>query len=108
MKKIFSILSIVGLSFAMTSCADRFEEIDINPNSTTNPLPTGLFNNANKEYMDFTRDGWVSGRMELPWVQYSAQRIYTEEDRYQYRLSTGTQLWTRSYYVANDYKKSLT
>ena len=105
MKKIFSILSIVGLSFALTSCADRFEDIDINPNSTTNPLPTGLFNNANKEYMDFTRDGWVSGRMELPWVQYSAQRIYTEEDRYQYRLTTGTQLWTRSYYVANDYKK---
>ncbi len=105
MKKIFSILSIVSLSFALTSCADRFDDIDVNPNSTENPLPTGLFNNANKEYVDFTRDGWVSGRMTLPWVQYSAQRIYTEEDRYQYRLTTGTQLWTRSYYVANDYKK---
>lgn len=105
MKKLFSILSILSLSVALTSCADRFEEIDINPNSTTDPLPTGLFNNANKEYVDFTRDGWVSARMTLPWVQYSAQRIYTEEDRYQYRLTTGTQLWTRSYYVANDYKK---
>ena len=44
------------------NCADTLDEIDSNPNSTTNPLPTGLFNNANKEYIDFTRDGWVSGR----------------------------------------------
>ncbi|KIC62599.1 SusD/RagB family nutrient-binding outer membrane lipoprotein [Chryseobacterium taiwanense] len=105
MKKILSILTIAGLSFGLNSCSDKFDEIDINPNSTENPLPTGLFNNANKEYMDYTRDGWVSGRMMLPWVQYSAQRQYTEEDRYQYRLTTDTQLWTRSYYVANDYKK---
>lgn len=105
MKKIFSILTLAGLSLALNSCADKFDEIDTNPNSTENPLPTGLFNSANKEYMDFTRDGWVSGRMMLPWVQYSAQRQYTEEDRYQYRLTTGTQLWTRSYYVAQDYKK---
>lgn len=41
------------------NCADTLDEIDSNPNSTTNPLPTGLFNNANKEYIDFTRDGWV-------------------------------------------------
>ena len=96
---------MLSTSLLSLNCADTLDEIDSNPNSTTNPLPTGLFNNANKEYIDFTRDGWVSGRMILPWVQYSAQRIYTEEDRYQYRLSTGVQLWTRSYYVANDYKK---
>ncbi|AZA73174.1 SusD/RagB family nutrient-binding outer membrane lipoprotein [Chryseobacterium indoltheticum] len=105
MKKIISILTISGFFLITNSCSDKFEEIDINPNSTENPLPTGLFNNANKEYMDFTRDGWVSGRMMLPWVQYSAQRQYTEEDRYQYRLSTDDQLWRRSYYVANDFKK---
>ncbi|PWN70702.1 SusD/RagB family nutrient-binding outer membrane lipoprotein [Chryseobacterium phosphatilyticum] len=105
MKKIFSILALLSLSLTVNSCADKLNEIDTNPNSTENPLPTGLFNNANKEYMDYTRDGWVGGRMILPWVQYSAQRTYTEEDRYQYRLTTGTQLWTRSYYVAQDYKK---
>ena len=105
MKKILSILSIASLSVVLNSCSDKFEEIDVNPNSTENPLPTGLFNSANKEYMDFTRDGWVSGRMTLPWVQYSAQRQYTEEDRYQYRLTTAAQLWTRTYYVATDYKK---
>ena len=105
MKKIFSILAVAGLSLIVNSCADKLDEIDVNPNSTENPLPTGLFNNGNKEYMDYTRDGWVSGRMMLPFVQYSAQRQYTEEDRYQYRLTTGTQLWARTYYVAQDYKK---
>ncbi|MGX9986598.1 SusD/RagB family nutrient-binding outer membrane lipoprotein [Soonwooa purpurea] len=105
MRKIISIISVLSLSLAVTSCSDKFDEIDNNPNSTQSPLPTGLFNSANKEYMDFTRDQWVSGRMILPWVQYSAQRQYTEEDRYQYRLTSGTQLWSRSYYVATDYKK---
>ena len=105
MKKIFSILSIICLTISLNSCSETLDELDVNPNSTTNPLPTGLFNNANKEYIDFTRDGWVSGRIMLPWVQYSAQRIYTEEDRYQYRLTNGDQLWQRSYFVAVDYKK---
>lgn len=105
MKKIISIISILSLTVAVTSCSDKFDEINNNPNLPLDPLPTGLFNSANKEYMDFTRDQWVSGRMILPWVQYSAQRQYTEEDRYQYRLTSGTQLWQRSYTVANDYKK---
>jgi hypothetical protein len=84
MKKIFLVLSMLSISLMSLNCADTLDEIDSNPNSTTNPLPTGLFNNANKEYIDFTRDGWVSGRMILPWVHYSAQRIYTEEDRYRH------------------------
>ncbi|WP_279196964.1 SusD/RagB family nutrient-binding outer membrane lipoprotein [Chryseobacterium indoltheticum] len=102
MKKIVLILSIVGVTF--NSCSDKFDEIDINPNSTEQALTYGLFNNANKELMDNTRDQWQSARITLPWVQYSAQRAYTEEDRYQYRLSTGVSLWSFSYRVAQDYK----
>jgi len=102
MKKIVLILSIVGVTF--NSCSDKFDEIDINPNSTEQALTYGLFNSANKELMDNTRDQWQSARITLPWVQYSAQRAYTEEDRYQYRLSTGVSLWSFSYRVAQDYK----
>lgn len=44
--------------------------------------------------------------MILPWVQYSAQTGYTEEDRYRYRLpASGDALWSISYRVAQDYKK---
>lgn len=105
MKKIVLILSVFAISFASNSCADKFDEIDINPNSTDKPLTYGIFNSANKELMDNTRDEWQSGRIVLPWVQYSAQRAYTEEDRYQYRLSTGVSLWSFSYRVAQDYKQ---
>lgn len=105
MKKIALILSVSALSLISYSCSDKFDEIDVNPNSTDKPLTYGIFNSANKELMDNTRDEWQSGRMTLPWVQYSAQTGYTEEDRYQYRLSTGVSLWSFSYRVAQDYKQ---
>lgn len=105
MKKIAIILSVAAFSMISNSCSDKFDEIDINPNSTDKPLPSGIFNSANKELMDNTRDEWQSGRIVLPWVQYSAQTGYTEEDRYQYRLSTGVSLWSFSYRVAQDYKQ---
>lgn len=104
MKKIVIILSVIALGFGTNSCSDKFDEIDINPNSTEKPLSYGVFNSANKELMDNTRDQWQSARITLPWVQYSAQRAYTEEDRYQYRLTTGNALWSFSYRVAKDYK----
>lgn len=105
MKKIAIIISVLTLSFTFNSCSDKFDEIDINPNSTDKPLTYGIFNSANKELMDNTRDEWQSGRLTLPWVQYSAQRGYTEEDRYQYRLANGVSLWSFSYRVAQDYKQ---
>ncbi|GAB0155381.1 SusD/RagB family nutrient-binding outer membrane lipoprotein [Chryseobacterium sp. Alg-005] len=105
MKKIFFILSVLTATVTLNSCADNFDEIDTNPNSTDKPLTFGLFNSANKELTDNTRDEWVSGRMVLPWVQYSAQRAYTEEDRYQYRLPNAATFWSVSYTVAQDYKE---
>lgn len=106
MKKVIILASTLFLfSLSMTSCTEDFDEINTNPNTTDKPLSYGLFNGANKELMEVTRDGWASGRMTLPWVQYSAQRNYTEEDRYQYRLSTGDAYWNDLYSVAQDYKR---
>lgn len=99
------ILVAAMTSLVATSCTKDFEEINTNPNSTDNPTSFGLFNYANKAFMDNTRDGFTSGRMTLPWVQYSAQRNYTEEDKYQYRLTVGNSLWTNLYAYAMDYKK---
>ncbi|WP_300977061.1 SusD/RagB family nutrient-binding outer membrane lipoprotein, partial [Flavobacterium sp.] len=39
-----------------------------------------------------------------PWVQYSAQRNYTEEDRFQFRQETNTALFNAYYIAANNYK----
>ena len=89
-------MSAVFMVFSMNSCSDRFEDIDVSPNSTKNPLTYGIFNSANKEYMDEMRGAFSSGRVTLPWVQYSAQRAYTEEDRYQYRITSGATIWSVS------------
>ncbi|MBU4537402.1 MAG: SusD/RagB family nutrient-binding outer membrane lipoprotein [Bacteroidetes bacterium] len=99
------LLFAVIASASMTSCRQDLEKINTNPNSTDKPTSFGLFNYANKAFMDNTRDGFTSGRMTLPWVQYSAQRNYTEEDKYQYRLSVANSMWTNLYAYAMDYKK---
>lgn len=98
-------MSAVTMLFSINSCADRFEDIDTNPNQTKNPLTYGIFNSANKEYLDEMRGSFSSGRVALPWVQYSAQRAYTEEDRYEYRLTSGVAIWSITYRVAQDYKQ---
>ena len=90
--------------FSINSCSDRFEDIDVNPNQTQNPLSYGLFNSANKEYMDEMRGSFSSGRVTLPWVQYSAQVQYTEEDRFQFRETSSLALYTNMYRVAMDFK----
>jgi len=106
MKKIIYIISAFTM-LSITSCADKFDEIDINPNQTSSPLTYGIFNGAAKEYMTEMRGSFSSGRVALPWVQYSAQRAYTEEDRYQYRLTSGAAVWSVTYRVAEDYKQIL-
>lgn len=105
MKKILlTTFSIIGL-LSFTGCRQDFEEINNNPNATSSPLPYGLFNSANKEVMDGTRNAFESGRVTLGWVQYSAQTAYTEEDRYQYRLTSSDALWNTYYLSAQDYKQ---
>ena len=104
MKKIF-ITGLSILSFLVPiSCEQDFTEINDNPNNTSKPLSYGLFNSANKEVMDRQRGAFESGRLALPWVQYSAQRNYTEEDRYQYRITSSDALWNTYYATAQDYK----
>lgn len=86
------------------SCRQDFDEINQSPNSPEKMLPYGLFNHANKTLMDNDRGSFSSMRMSAPWVQYSSQRNYTEEDRFLYRLSVGDDIWSVFYVTAQDYK----
>lgn len=98
--KAFALASI----FAFVSCSEDFESINTSPNSPIDVPTFGLFNNANKQLTDGTRGDFSSGRMTLPWVQYSAQRNYTNEDRFQFRQETNTALYTDLYTAAQNYK----
>lgn len=105
--KIISLITLTMLvigSFTISSCTDDFDEINTNPN---NPevVPTNLiFNGATRYLMNYTRDGWWSARMSLPWMQYTAQHRYVNEDLYQYRETQTTNGWFYLYKSANDFK----
>jgi len=102
-KRIISVLSILAV-FLTTSCATDLEEINIDPNRPVSVTTFGIFNAANKAIMDGTRGAFSSARLALPWVQYSAQRNYTEEDRFQFRQESNTALFNSYYLAANNYK----
>src|SRR5690625_3975716 len=99
------IICVLGLGLlTIHSCTDRFEEINTNPNEPE-VVPTNMiFNGATRYLMHYTRDGWWSARMTLPWMQYSGQRIYQEEDKYQYRESQTNNGWFYLYKTATDLK----
>ncbi|MFJ1382725.1 SusD/RagB family nutrient-binding outer membrane lipoprotein [Capnocytophaga canimorsus] len=102
MKKIYTLL--LGGLIALSSCDKDFDEINSNPNNPDAFISYAVFNSANKSLMDGTRGPFTSGRVALQWVQYSAQTNYTEEDRYQYRPTSGDNLWYTYYLRAQDYK----
>lgn len=104
MKKILFAICTASVLTLSHSCRQDFEEINSSPNSPEISLTYGLFNSANRELMDGTRGGFPSGRVALPWMQYSAQRNYTEEDKFQYRLTSGDAFWNTFYLTAQDYK----
>jgi hypothetical protein len=105
-KTIISLLSSAMLLTVLVSCTNDLEKINENPNGAeVLSVPAfGVFNGANKFLMDASRGSFSSGRMALPWMQYSAQRNYTEEDRFQFRTNVNQSLFRDYYLVAQDYK----
>lgn len=97
------IASLLGVSL-LWSCDNSFEDINTDPDRPTAAPTYTIFSTASKRLMDETRDGWVSGRMLLPWMQYSAQRNYVEEDKYAYRPTTGNQAWNDIYRSLSNFK----
>lgn len=100
------IIGAFGLSLLVgfNSCTENFDEINTDPNFAE-VVPTNmLFSESSRSLIDNTRDGWWSARMTLPWMQYSAQLNYTEEDSYQYREAQTSNGWTFIYRSAQNYK----
>ncbi|WP_068597690.1 SusD/RagB family nutrient-binding outer membrane lipoprotein [Vaginella massiliensis] len=102
MRKKINKIAVFGLlllasSPMITSCTSDFEEINTNPNSPEVVPTYTIFNGATRHLMYNTRDGWWSGRMTLPWMQYSTQYNYLEEDKYQYRDSQTSNGWLNIY-----------
>ncbi|WP_313581914.1 SusD/RagB family nutrient-binding outer membrane lipoprotein [Chishuiella sp.] len=99
------VLSLLGVSIgSLTSCDNDLESFNKNDNNPEIVPTYTIFNGANRYLMNYTRDGWWSARMSLPWMQYSAQNNYIEEDKYQYRDTQTSNGWVYLYRSANNYK----
>ena len=103
-KIILSVLFATLLLFSAPSCSDRLEDMNVNPNSPEVVPSNLIFSGATRYLMHYTRDGWWSARMTLPWMQYSGQLIYQEEDKYQYRETQTSNGWYYLYKSATDFK----
>ncbi|MPT35168.1 MAG: SusD/RagB family nutrient-binding outer membrane lipoprotein, partial [Flavobacterium sp.] len=102
------LIAILLLLFSFTGCTDRFEEINTNPNQPTKVSTPGLFNTATKNIVNrATRGAFGSARMTLPWMQYSAQLNYTDEDRFLFRNETNSYLFSIYYIQAKNFKSIL-
>lgn len=101
-KKIIG-LSLISL-FALTSCGDGLEEINKNPNEPEIVPSHTIFNRATRRVSDNTRDAWMGGRLLHPWMQYSAQINYVEEDKFLYRPTTTQTGWNQLYIAASNFK----
>ena len=99
------LFTLLGASAGtLTSCDNDLVAINANENNPEIVPTSTIFNGANRYLMNYTRDGWWSARMSLPWMQYSSQNNYLEEDKYQYRDTQTSNGWTYLYRSANNYK----
>jgi len=103
--KILKYISVLIVGILLFSC-----EVDYldNPNEPVVPPTGGVMNRVQKQFMNDTRDEWMTGRMSILWVQYWNQVNYTEEDRYQYRETVNKAGWNDIYKNAQDLKDIIT
>lgn len=100
---VFAICTSIGL----TSCSEGLDDINENPNSPEVVPTNNIFSGATRSFTDFSRNGFNSGRLTMPWMQYWGQTAYADEDRYLYRETTAQSLYQNSYLVATDLKSVL-
>ena len=101
-KKIIG-LALIGL-ITFTSCDSGLEDVNVNPNEPEIVPTHTIFNRATRRVVDNLRDDWMGARLANPWMQYTAQTNYVEEDKYQYRPTTTQAGWDQLYIAANNFK----
>ena len=84
-------------------CTDDFEEMNVDPNNPSETSTAFLLTNAQKAMADELWDVWFNGRQGMQYAQYWASNQYTDESRYQERVSINQNAWTTFYtIVLND------
>lgn len=99
--KCFRTITLV-CAVLLVSCEYNFDNINDNPNQSTESNTSALFSQAiwNMGFNNF--DVWYGGRQSLNACQQWAQRSYTSEDRYAYRPNVMDGFFRNNYiYMTN-------
>lgn len=96
MKRVYKYLLMGILCLCAVACED-LDTLNEDPNNPTEVPSNMLMSGTQKWIMDNVYDNWFSGRQNLLYAQYWAQRNYTEEDRYQIRESTNNSYFNYLY-----------
>ncbi|HPS05254.1 MAG TPA: SusD/RagB family nutrient-binding outer membrane lipoprotein [Tenuifilaceae bacterium] len=104
LRKYGLMLTTIGL-LLLTGCEKDFDKINTNPNNPTEASTPALFSQAvrNFAYNDF--DVWYAARQSALACQQFAQRNYTSEDRYSYRVNVTDGFFRNNYIWMNNLQK---
>jgi hypothetical protein len=101
MKKIINIrnISLAILISVVSACTNDFDELNTNPNAPTaeQAAPDLLLTNAIESLTDRVHSIALGQEIGAGWVQYMAKVQYTDEDRYQPRVSDINTIWSGLY-----------
>ncbi|MDP4185137.1 MAG: SusD/RagB family nutrient-binding outer membrane lipoprotein [Bacteroidota bacterium] len=105
--KKYSSLLLIALLFLATSCEEKFNEINTNPNqpNETQGATPALLSQALRDIAFNDFDEWNGGRQAFVASQQWAQRNYTSEDRYAFRESVTDAFFRNNYIWMNNLEK---
>ena len=91
-------LSVLSVIF-INSCTKDFDEINKDPNypGLEKASPDMLLTNAVESLTDRVHEIFIGHEMGSGWVQHMAKVQYTDEDRYNYRISVVNNTWNSLY-----------
>jgi hypothetical protein len=101
-KNIIKYVALVTLAASVSACTDNFDKFNTNNNAPTaeQASPNLLLTNAIESSTDRLHSIGLGGEIGAGWVQYMAKAQYTDEDRYQPRVSELNTSWN-SFYSAS-------
>ncbi|MBP7023844.1 MAG: SusD/RagB family nutrient-binding outer membrane lipoprotein [Bacteroidales bacterium] len=81
----------------LTGCEKDFDKINTNPNNPVDAATPALFSQAIRDFAYNDFDVWYAARQSAVACQHFAQRNYTSEDRYSFRVNVTDGFFRNNY-----------
>jgi hypothetical protein len=98
----YSIAVAVFFLLFATSCENDFDKVNTNPNQSTDAATPALLSQAIRDLAYNNHDVWYLCRQSGVVSQHFAQRNYTSEDRYSFRVGTTDGFFRNNYIYMNN------